>query len=120
MIASWFRETSEPRISAGAVSEMYRGPTKEATPMARPTTTRAPMSHPTLGANAMPRAPRKKTAAVTRMSLRRPRRSARFPPTIATTTAPTSTPLTTSSCWREESVKSRLTNSSAPEITPVS
>jgi hypothetical protein len=41
----------------GACSEMYSGETKEAVPTTRPSTRRAPISQPAVGASAEPSAP---------------------------------------------------------------
>jgi hypothetical protein len=119
-MASWLKETTEPLIWGGAVSEMYSGPTMEAMPIPIPATKRKPMSHHTPGDSPMPIAPIRNTAAVTRMIRRLPRGSASLPPTAAPSTAPTSTPLTTSSCRKFESAKSCLMYSKAPEMMPVS
>jgi hypothetical protein len=65
VMASWLKETTEPLIwGGGAVSEMYSGPTMEATPIPIPATKRKTMSHQTPGANPMPIAPIKNTPAV--------------------------------------------------------
>ena len=71
--------------------------------------------------NAASSTPTTKMTAVIKTVRRRPIRSATRPASSAPTTAPTSSRLVISSSWKEESPpKSFLTNSSAPDTTPVS
>jgi hypothetical protein len=69
--------------------------------MALPATIRPAISHAVPGARAAPMAPKAKTIAVAINSLRRPRRSASMPPTIAPISDPSSTELTTISSTPE-------------------
>ena len=73
--------------------------------MAAPATTLATTSHAVPGARAAPIAPTPNTNAVTINNLRRPRRSARTPPTAAPASEPSKTELTTTSSMAGESEK---------------
>ena len=100
---------------------MYSGTTIDAEPTARPITSRMPTRNPNPGANAAPSTPATKTTAVSRITGRRPHRSASRPAPKAPATAPTSRKLVTSSFWNEETgPKLVCRKSSAPETTPVS
>ena len=72
------------------------------------------------GAAAQTMAPAMKIAAVTRSMARRPKMSASRPPLRAAMAAPTSTTLTTSSCWNVVSANCVRMKIKAPEMTPVS
>src|SRR5439155_26521770 len=88
--------------------------------MAKPRTTRLTINPGGDGATALASAPIPKIAAVTSKTLRLPKRSAAFPPTIAPTVAPNKTPLTTISSAAVVRPNSRLMKMRAPEMTPVS
>ena len=82
---------------------------------------RATSSVGKVGVNAASSTPTMNTTAVMSTVSLRPMRSDTRPAASAPATAPTSSRLVTSSCWKEESPpKSFLTNSKAPETTPVS
>ena len=99
---------------------MYIGEINEAIPMPIPLATLAPISQPTVGANAVPIALRVKRMPARMIILRRPNRPVRAPPAPAPKTAPTRTALTTNSSIIGERENSALTNKIAPEMTPVS
>ena len=120
VMASMLTATSEPRTLAGTSSAMYMGEMNEAIPMPIPLATRATISQPTVGANAVPIALKVKTMPARMISQRRPNRPVRTPPAVAPRTAPTRTALTTISSIVGERANSPLTNRIAPEITPVS
>src|SRR6266851_7794003 len=120
VMASWNRETCQPRASAGATSEMYTGTVLEDKPIPMPTMIRPTTSIWGDWAAAHRMAPAAKMIAVVISSLRLPNRSASRQPVSAPTAAPASTPLTITSKANVDNVKSFRKNSSAPEITPVS
>ena len=72
VIASMLTATSEPRFFAGTSSAIYIGEMNEAMPMATPLTTRAAISHATVGASAVPMALTVKTTPARMISLRLP------------------------------------------------
>ena len=120
VMASMLTATSEPRTFDGTSSAIYMGEMNEAMPMPMPLATRAPISQPTAGANAVAIALNVKTAPARMIIQRRPNRPVRAPPAAAPKTAPIRTALTTNSSIVGEREKSFLMNRIAPEMTPVS
>ena len=88
--------------------------------MAIPTMTLPMTSQKTVGARAVPTAPKAKRAAVTISTMRRPNRSVSVPPAAAPSTAPNTTELTTISSTVGEREKSCWMKRIAPDMTPVS
>jgi len=88
--------------------------------MALPTTSRPAISHVVPGARAAPMAPKAKTIASTNNNVRRPRRSASMLLTIAPTSDPSSTELTTISSTPEVREYSVLMKRMAPEMALMS
>ena len=113
--------TMRPRRAAGASSARYIGTTTDAPPTARPSTKRAAIITPMVGANAHTAAARKNTTARAPIRPRRPRRSAMRPPRNEPRAAPKrSDDTTVPSSSGVSGRSSNCMNGSAPLMTPVS
>lgn len=112
--------TRRPRSCVGATSEMYMGTIAEATPTASPRTTRESTRIHGDQASAAIAAPTANTMAACEIAVRRPTRSASFPPIDEPKAAPTSSDETMSPTWNELRCIERCMKTRAPEMTPVS
>ena len=97
VIINWYMEIMLPRIFSGAISDRYSGAVYEATPTARPSSTRERISTSTFGAAAENREPAtNRIAPIIRLFLRPSLKESQPLPT-APTAAPNIMELTTHS-----------------------
>ena len=120
VIISWYIEIILPRIFSGAISDRYSGAVYEATPTARPSSTRETSRISTFGAAAENREPAtKRMAPIIRLFLRPSLKESQPLPT-APTAAPNIMELTTHSWVWAEIWNSLAIKGKAPAITPIS
>src|ERR1044072_9083850 len=80
---NWKKPTSRPRLSAGAISAMYIGPSTDDAPIPSPPMNRASRNEYQSKANAQPTADNRYSTAVICNAFRLPSRSPGMPPNIA-------------------------------------
>ena len=119
-IFNWNEPASRPRICAGAISEIYMGPTTELAPTANPPTSRKKINSDQMGDKAQPMALHRYNKAMTKSTFLRPYTCAGLPATSEPITVPIRLEATVKPCHPELSDQSCWMVFSAPEITAVS
>src|SRR5882757_5163029 len=119
-IFSWKEPARRPRKCAGAISEIYIGPTTEEAPTAIPPIKRKRMNRPQAEMEAVPIAAKKYKAAITINTLLRPYFLAGTPAIREPNTVPIRLEETVNPCQKELSDHIFSMIFSAPEITAVS
>ena len=108
--------TSLPLLSAGAISEMYIGPTTESAPTASPAMRRKAISTHWLEASAQPTEEMTNSSAMARKTFLRPYLSAKLPVNIAPNRHPIVRELTTKPMPLSVKLKASLMDSTPPEM----